>query len=146
MTQRLMIPAGTTMYPEECGFVLPDGRYLRLYVDGVVEELPNGRARSGVSHFDHPQLLAHRIRVGGNPHAWGPVPPAPTYRTSVDVEFVLPSVEGLTEGGDGALIRLCHHMMRAVTTLELDIDLEDGDVVAELAEGEPYAHVIDLSE
>ena len=106
MTQRLMIPAGTTMYPEECGFVLPDGRYLRLYAGGAVEEWPNGRARSGVSPVKHPQLFAHRIRVGGNPHAMGPSAPAPSYRTDVDVEFVLPGEDELTEGGDEALIDL----------------------------------------
>jgi len=145
MEHRLLLPAGTTLYPRECGFVMPDGRYLRLYADGVVEERPDGRARSGESHMGRPQLLAHRIRTGGNPHSFGPPERAPSYRTHIGVEFVLPSPDLLADGGDEALIRICDEMLHAVATLELDVDLEGGDVVAEFAGGEPYAHVIDLS-
>ena len=142
---RVHVPAGTTLYPRECGFVLPDGRYLRLYENGMVEEEPDGRARSGESHMGRPQLVAHRIRTGGNPHSLGPPERAPSYLTDVGVEFVLPPPDVLADGGDEGLIELCHEMVTAVSTLELDIDLKDGDVIAEFAGGEPYAHVIDLS-
>lgn len=139
---RLFLPEGTIFYPSECGFVLPDGRYLRVYAYGVRQELPGGRAASGQNHFERPQLLAHRCRSGGNPHSLGPSSYA-SYASATAVEFILPDT--LSDMDDGWLIELTHLMMRKLTELELKFDIDDGDIIAEFAGGEPYAHHIDLS-
>jgi hypothetical protein len=139
---RLFLPEGTIFYPSECGFVLPDGRYLRVYAYGVRQELPDGRAASGQSHLERPQLFAHRCRYGGNTHSFGPSDAA-SYTSATAVEFVLPDT--LSDMDDDGLIELTHLMMRTLIELEMTFDLDDGDLIAEFADGEPYAHHIDLT-
>ena len=138
----LGLPAGTVIRPHECGVELPDGRYLRVYEDGVREELPDGRSARREDHMRRPQLLEHRYRLGGNPHGYGPHESL-SYRTGTAVEVLLPlHLSTLDDSGPIGLMRL---VMERVVALELRIAVDDGDVVAEFAEGQPYAHVIDLS-
>jgi len=137
----LALPSGTRIHPAECGFELPDGRYLRIYQDGVREELSDGTAASGESHVQRPQLFAHRCRVGGNTHSLGPTEYR-SYRTGIDVVVLLP--ETLSRASDDDLIELADLILRRITEIELKIDLDDGDMVAELADGEFSAHLIDL--
>jgi hypothetical protein len=141
----LALPAGTTIHPGECGFALPDGRYLRIYEDGVRVERPDGFAASGESHVARPQLFAHRIRVGGNPHGYGPNRSV-SYLTATDVVVNLPDT--LERADDRDLVELAHLIVRRIIEIELRIDLDDGDLVVEFAEveeGERVAHVIDLT-
>ena len=141
----LELGAGTLIYPDECGFELPDGRYMRLYEFGVRLEQLDGRASSGQSHLERPQLFAHRTRVGGNTHSLGPRNVV-SYLTATDVSVRLPDT--LERMDDGELIELSHLIVRRIIEIELRIDLEDGDLLAEaveLEEGERIAHVIDLS-
>lgn len=95
--QRLSLPVGTIVYPDECGFVTPVGDYWRLDVDGFYLELgvdgsfvPPRRYDSG-----RPTHLAWRIRTGGNPHAMGPSPSAVRYSVSEAVTVVLPGGSSL---------------------------------------------------
>ena len=129
---RLELPAGTHIHHDECGFRLPDQRYLRIYEDGVREELRDGMSARGESHVLRPQLFAHRCRVAGNPHSFGPT----TYvslTTEVDVVVHLP--QALPRMSDEDLIALTHRIMRSVAELP----------TAELPIGESSSHVIDLS-
>jgi hypothetical protein len=142
---RIELPAGTRIHPEECGFALPDGRYLRVYAYGVREERPDGSAVSGEPHVGRPQLFAHRCRVGGNTHAMGPTTWV-AYETATDVSVTLP--DALGEMDDEELIALAHLIMRRVVELEFQIDVDEGDLLVELAEaeeGERVFHVLDLS-
>jgi hypothetical protein len=52
--------------------------------------------------------------------------------------------ETLPRASDDDLIELADLILRRITEIELNIDLDDGDVVAELADGEFSAHLIDL--
>jgi len=139
---RLELQKGTVLYPEECGFGLPDGRYVRIYPDGVRIEQPDGTAANGEDHVLRPQLFAHRCRVGGNPHAFHSHRAA-SYAIAIDVEVVMP--DALATMHDDGLIELAHLIMRRIIEMELVIDLDDGDLVAEFAEGHPYSHLLDLS-
>ena len=140
----LYLPAGTRIHPAECGFVLPDGRYMRLYEFGLRLELPDGRAASGESHRERLQLAAHRVRVAGNRHSAGAQDPG-SYLTTADVLIDLP--ETLERMGDEDLIALMHLIVRSISEIELRIDLDGGDLrsdAVEIADGR-VAHVIDLT-
>jgi hypothetical protein len=142
--ERLDLPAGTVIHPDECGFALPDGRYLRVYEYGVREEHPDGRAASGQSHVARPQLFAHRCRVGGNPHSFGGPTNDVSYTTATNVHVILP--ETLAAMDDDGLIEFAHLLMNQIVMLEMKFDMQDGDVLAaSLETDEPIAHVIDLS-
>ena len=150
VVERLLLPAGTTLYPEECGFVLPDGRYLRLYADGVREELPDGRPVGETLDVRRPQWTAFLIRVGEGPIPAGGLEPV-SYRTGCDVEVVLPGV--LAGMDDRMLVGLCERLMRRIVALEMDLDLTghrglrfpDGRFavvhVLDMAAGDPYGRV-----
>jgi hypothetical protein len=141
----LFLPEGTTLYPGECGFVLPDGRYMRMYASGVRLELLDGSAAGGEDDTVRPQLYAHRCRVDGTPHRDSSHRDV-SYVIATNVEVILP--ETLSAMDDEGLIALSHLIMRRIVELELKIDVEDGDKLADLAdlvEGELYAHEIDLT-
>jgi len=142
VSERLELPAGTVVHPEECGFVLPEGRYLRLYENGLREEQPDGLAADDPGDLHRTQVLAHRIRIGGNPHGFEPHRPV-SYETAIAVVVKLPAT--LATMDDDGLVELVHLIMQAIVDLELKFAVEDGDIIAELAGGRPYAHVIDLS-
>ena len=142
---RLALPAGTRLLPEECGFVLPDRRYLRLEPYGVIEERPDGRPVRGYD-ATRQQHVAFRCRVGGNPHGWGPNEWI-EYETAHAVEIVLP--ETLAWLDDELLVELTLLIHRKVVELELSIGV-DGDLVAEIVADEhgpdaSFEHVIDLT-
>jgi hypothetical protein len=138
----LRLPAGTVIHPNECGFELPDGRYLRIYEYGVREEEPDGRPASGQSHVERQQLIAWRCRVGGNPYGYGH-DSAPGYTTVTSVQIVLP--ETLSAMDDHGLLELSHLIRETIVQLEMRFDLEGDPVLEDLPEGAQFAHVIDLS-
>lgn len=138
----LRLPAGTVIHPRECGFELPDGRYLRIYEFGVREEKRDGRSASGQSHLERPQLFAQRCRVGGDPHSYGG-DSSRRYTTATAVEIVLP--ETLAAMRDGELIELSNLIMDTLVQMEMRFDLEGDPVLESEPEGAQFAHVIDLS-
>ena len=143
---RLALPAGTRILPGECGFVLPDRRYQRIEAYGVIDEQPDGLPARGYD-ATRPQHVAVRCRVAGNPHGLGPHTWT-EYTTALAVEVVLP--ETLAWMGDRDLVELAHLIHLEVVELELRIDVEDGDVIAEIVAEEhgpdaTFAHVLDLT-
>lgn len=79
-----------------------------------------GAATRGGHRFGR-QLVAHRCRVGGNPHSYGPQR-AVSSVTATAVEVTLP--ETLSAMDDHGLIELSHLVMREVVELEMRFDLE----------------------
>ena len=143
--QRLTLLAGTRILPEECGFALPDGRFLRIYEHGVVDERSDGMPARGHDP-GRPQHVAFRCRIGGNPHGYGPHEWT-EYETGVAVEVILP--ETLAWMDDDGLVELAHLIHRKVVELEMTIDV-DGDDVAEIVADEhgpdaSFEHLIDLT-
>ena len=144
--QRLPLPAGTRILPEECGFVLPDGRFLRIYEHGVQEEESDGMPTGRGFEPSRPQHVALRARIGGNPHGYG----AHTwleYVTATAVEVILP--ERLAWMDDDDLVELAHVIHQKVVELEMTVDTYV-DMVAETVAEEygpdaEFAHVIDLT-
>ena len=137
----LTLPRGTLILPEECGFALPDGRYLRLYAHGIQEELPDGRPVGSDVTERRPQFTAFRFRVGEGPWASGTLEPV-AYRSAHEVELHLPDTLGAMD--DRALIALSGLIMRRVVELELALDLA-GYRARRLSGGRPaVVHVIDL--
>jgi hypothetical protein len=142
---RLALPEGTRILPEECGFLLPDGRFLRLYEYGVQEEESDGTPVRGYD-ATRPQHIALRCRIGGNPHGYGPHGWT-EYETAQAVEVVLP--ETLAWMDDAGLVELAHLIHRKVVELEMTIDVV-GDDVAEIVADEhgpdaSFTHLIDLT-
>ena len=142
--QRLRLPAGTMLYPGECGFKLPDGRYLRLYEDGVWEELPDGRPSDRERAFNRPQVFANRIRTGGNPQGYGLDYRGPGYRTSYTFDVVLPARLAMLD--DLALMEVAERIEAAVVEWEIAMDLDGRRILAEFSAGTREALDIDLSE
>jgi len=141
-SEQLFLPAGTVIHPAECGFVLPTGRYLRIYEYGVQEELPNGVPTGRRDHLKRPQWFAHRCRVGGNPHAFGPTRYA-SFMTGHDVAVDLP--ETLDAMDDEELIGLSALIMRRIIELELAFDLSGNGPLESEPAGAAIVHIIDLT-
>lgn len=142
---RLALPEGTRILPAECGFVLPDGRYLRLEAYGPVEEEPDGMPTRGYDP-SRPQHVALRLRIGGNPHGYGEHRWT-EYTTAQPAEVVLP--ETLAWMDDDGLVELAWLIHQKVVELEMTIDVV-GDDVAEIVADEygpdmPFQHLIDLT-
>ena len=144
--QRLPLPAGTRILPEECAFVLPDGRFLRVYEHGVQEEEPDGMPTGRGFEPSRPQHVALRARIGGNPHGYG-AHSWLEYRTATAVEVILP--ERLAWMDDDDLVELAHAIHQKVVELEMTADAY-GDMVAETVAEEDgpdaeFTHTIDLT-
>jgi hypothetical protein len=138
----LTLPRGTRILPDECGFALPDGRYLRLYAHGIQEELPDGRPVGFDVTERRPPFTAFRFRVGEGPWASGTLEPV-AYRIGHEVELVLPDT--LETFDDRALVELCGLIMRRVVELEIAFEL-CGYRARRLAGGRPaVVHVIDMA-
>jgi len=128
---------------EECGFVLPDGRYLRLYAHGVQEELPDGRPIGFASDGPRPQWNAWRIRIGGGTFSGGELE-AEQYVTGFDVELILPDPDTLAAMHDRTLIALSRGIVRRMVELGVALELS-GYRPRRHIDGRPGAvHVIDL--
>jgi len=138
----LSLPAGTVIRPAECGFVLPTGRYLRIYEYGVQEEQPDGMPAGEQNHMLRPQWVAVRCRIGGNPHSLGSMTDA-SFMTGHDTVIVLP--ETLHVMHDEELIELSELIMRRIVELEMRFDLEGNGPLESEPEGAAIVHQIDLT-
>jgi hypothetical protein len=144
--ERLRLPAGTIIYPAECGFFLPTGENLRNYETGVQQERRDGMPARTRDHMARPQWVATRCRIGGNPHALGPTS-SRSFTTGHDVEVVLPETLGVMQ--DEELIGLSERIMRSIVVLEMRFELEGNAPLEDQPEDQPEGalviHTIDLS-
>lgn len=139
----MWLPKGTVILSEECGFVLPDGRYLRLYAHGVQEELPGGRPIGFADDEPRPQWNAWRIRVGRGAFSAGTLD-AEQYVTGFDVELVLPDPDTLAGMNDRALIVLSRTIVRRIVELGVALELSGYRPRRRIDGRSGVVHVIDL--
>jgi hypothetical protein len=144
--QRLHLPRGSVIRPQERTFVLPDGQALRLHNVGLRAVPPKGAEtrRTDAEVYRLPPQGTYRSQADWQPSSV-PAGQEVAYRTQSPIEFILPYV--LIGLFDPDLNELAQLMMEQVIELEMELDLDGGDLVGELMaeRHHDYVHVIDLS-